>query len=210
MIIFPRMHFHFLDDYSSLDSPIHRLPVVLKLTVALVIVVTLAIVPVRHVVLFAAVGFFLFAVAAASLIPGMFLVKRLVFLEPFVLGVGALSVFQPHGGAIFASLAIRSSLCLLCLTLLANTTPFGEMLAVLRRLRVPALLITTLALMHRYLFVVLDESQRMRRARASRSFVRSRTARWRALATVCAQLFVRSTERAERVYRAMCARGWSS
>jgi energy-coupling factor transporter transmembrane protein EcfT len=31
---------------------------------------------------------------------------------------------------------------------------------------------------------------------------------WRLLATVIGQLFVHTTERAERIYMAMCARGW--
>ncbi len=67
----------------------------------------------------------------------------------------------------------------------------------LRRARMPAFLVTTLALMYRYLFVLGDEAQRMRAARASRTFARGRVRVWRALGTVIAQLFVRSTERAE-------------
>jgi cobalt/nickel transport system permease protein len=92
--------------------------------------------------------------------------------------------------------------------LLSNTTPFSEVLRVLRHVRVPALLITTLALMYRYLFVLVDEGERMKRAHACRSFVRQRRFRWRTMATVAGQLFIRSTERAERIYAAMCARGW--
>jgi cobalt/nickel transport system permease protein len=62
--------------------------------------------------------------------------------------------------------------------------------------------------MHRYLFVLLDEMERMQRARRSRTFVASRTSVWRGSAQVAALLFVRASERAERVYLAMCARGW--
>jgi cobalt/nickel transport system permease protein len=203
------MHFHTADNYSQLDSPIHRLPTWLKMAASLGLVIAVVTVPARHVIFLGSVGLFLFFVAAASLIPGTFILKRLILLEPVVLGVAVLSLFQPGGGVLFAALVARSTLCILCLTLLANTTPFGEMLAIMKRLKVPALLVTTLALMHRYLFLLLEESQRMRRARSSRTFVRSRTSAWRSLASVCSQLFVRSTERAERVYAAMCARGWS-
>lgn len=94
------------------------------------------------------------------------------------------------------------------MVLVSNTTAFSEMLGVLRRVRVPSLLITTLALMHRYLFVLVDETGRMQRARASRTFARGHRARWQTLATVLSQLFVRASERAERIYAAMCARGW--
>jgi cobalt/nickel transport system permease protein len=103
---------------------------------------------------------------------------------------------------------MRSFLCLLTVVLVSNTTPFSHVLRVLRSVRVPALLITTLALLHRYLFVLVEEAGRMQRARASRSFAPERSARWKTLATVASQLFVRASERAERIYDAMCARGW--
>ena len=94
------------------------------------------------------------------------------------------------------------------MVVLANTTPFADLLQVLRRAHVPALLVTTLALMYRYLFVLVDEARRMKRARMSRTFTAQRSVQWRTLATVVGQLFVRTTERAERIYAAMCARGW--
>jgi len=99
-------------------------------------------------------------------------------------------------------------LSLATMVLLAATTPFADLLAVLRRLRVPRLLVTTIALMYRYLFVLADEAQRLRRARQSRTFTASRRHAWRSLATVVGQLFVRATARAERIYAAMVARGY--
>jgi len=92
--------------------------------------------------------------------------------------------------------------------LLNSTTRFTDLLQVFRRLRVPALLVATLALMHRYLFVLAAETVRLRRARRSRTYAAGRWAGWQLTATIAAQLFVRTSERAERVYAAMCARGW--
>ena len=124
-------------------------------------------------------------------------------------GVAALSLWQPHGWMVFWQAVVRSTLCLAALVLLAATTPFSEIVRVLREWRVPALLLTTLTLMDRYLFVLVEESGRMQRARASRTFAaRSRWAVWRSLAETLGQLFVRSVERAGRIYAAMCARGW--
>ncbi len=105
-------------------------------------------------------------------------------------------------------MAVKSAICLLTVIVVSNTTPFSAILRVLREARVPGLLITTIALMHRYLFVLVEEAERMRRARASRTFTRQRRTRWQALSTVVGQLFVRGSERAERIYDAMCARGW--
>lgn len=119
-----------------------------------------------------------------------------------------LKALQPTAGANWWGVALKSLFCLITIIVVSNTTPFSQILQVLKRVRVPGLLITTIALMHRYLFVLADEAERMRRARASRTFVRQRGVRWQTLATVIAQLFVRASERAERIYDAMCARGW--
>ena len=149
------------------------------------------------------------AVAVLSRLSPAFLLRRLLALEPFVFGVAALSLWQPHGSIFFWHAVVRSTLCLAALVLLAATTPFSEIVRVLRAWRVPTLLLTTLALMDRYLFVLVEETGRMQRARASRTFVaRSRWTVWRSLAEMLGQLFVRSVERAGRIYAAMCARGW--
>ena len=121
---------------------------------------------------------FLIGVAGMSFVPPSFLLKRLAQMEPVVLGAGLLALFQPGGARVFAALALRTTLCLSTMLLLANTTPFPDLLAVLRRLRVPALFVTTLALMYRYLYVLVDESQRMRRAAPAGPSRRSRRAAW--------------------------------
>jgi len=198
----------FFDRHSRLDSPIHRLPASVKLVAALVMVLGLVMVTAERWPAFVVAGVLLLGVAVVSRVPPGFLVKRLLWLEPFVLGVAFLALFQPDGGRVFAVLVTRSTLCLFTMILLSSTTPFADLLDVLRRVRVPALLITTLALMYRYLFVLVAEAERMRRARASRTFTSRRAQLWKSLGTVIGQLFVRSTERAERIYAAMCARGW--
>ena len=75
-----------------------------------------------------------------------------------MVGVAVMALFQPDGLRLFLFLVAKSTLCLLTMVLLANTTPFAELLRVLKAARVPALLVTTLSLMYRYLFVLLDES----------------------------------------------------
>lgn len=202
------MRHDFLDRYSRLDSPVHRVPAGVKLPGAIALAVTTVSLPVGAWAGFCAIGLLLVGVAALSRIPARFLAGRLLLLEPLALGVAGLAVLQPGGGRIFLALLAKTSLCLLAMLLLSNTTPFDETLAVLRRIGVPALLVSTLALMYRYLFVLTEEAQRMRRARASRTFHARRWAAWRGLGTLLGQLFVRSTERAERIYLAMTARGW--
>jgi cobalt/nickel transport system permease protein len=202
------MRHDFLDRWSRLDSPIHRLPAAVKLVAALALVVAMLLVPPDKPEYVGVAALLILGVAAYSRIPASFLARRLLLLEPFVLGVAVLALFQPGGWRLFLLLVARCTLCLFVMVLLANTTPFSALLRVLKRARVPALLVTTLSLMYRYLFVLIDESQRMRRARTSRTFGPRRERSWRTAATVVSQLFIRTSERAERIYAAMCARGW--
>lgn len=202
------MRHSFLDRYSRLSSPIHRIPVGLKLTFTLLILVGSVSVPLSDSSFFIVLAGLLAVIIGLSRIPLLFLVKRLLLLELFVIGIALLSLLQSDGLSVFFGLMARSSLCLLTIVLFSNTTRFSELLERLRRWRVPALIISILALMYRYVFLLVDEMERMQRARMSRTFSKYRLSAWGSLATVVAHLFLRSTERAERIYAAMCARGW--
>jgi len=196
---------------SPTDSWVRRLPATWKLGVAFtLILVTVLAPPAGWLPWFVAMFLFLLVIIAASGISLWFLLQRLLLLLPFVLGVVVVNALAPTGRANWLAIALKSSLCLLTVMLTANTTPFSELVRALQTLRVPALLITTITLMHRYLFVLRDEAERMRRARASRTFTPGRPFQWQALSSVIGQLFVRASERAERIYDAMCARGWKS
>lgn len=194
--------------HSRLDSPMHRLSAAWKLAVALALVAGTVAVPFSWWGWFAAVFAALVLAVALGRIPVWFLVKRLLLLSPFVLGVVLVNHWHGAMTTPWQPVVVRSGLCLLTILVLSNTTPFTEVLRVLRRLRIPAAMITTLALMYRYLFVLAEEAERMRRARASRTFAHGRRRQWQATATVVGQLFVRASERAERIFAAMCARGW--
>lgn len=190
------------------DSLVHRLPAGGKLAGALAIIVGTVLLPWAWHAWFIAMALTLALTVVLSRIPLAFLTRRLLLLSPFVLGVVLVNASQSFAPGSWPGLAARSGLCLLTVLLFSNTTPFGKVLSVLKGARVPALLVTTLALMHRYLYVLADESERMRRARASRTLQRQRRMRWRLSGSVVGQLFVRASERAERIYAAMCARGW--
>ena len=202
------MRHNFLERYSRLHSPVHHWPAGVKMALACLLVLLVVLTPLAMRWLFVGVASGLVVVALATRIPLGYLGKRLLLVEPFVFGLAVLTLLQPGGWVVFLGIIIKSTLCLFTMVLLASSTPFAELVQVLRRVRVPTLLVTTVALLYRYLFVLLDEMERMTRARHSRTFSRHRWRTWKTLASVIGQLFVRSTERAERIYAAMCARGW--
>lgn len=194
--------------HPSAHGWLQRLPAGLKLAAALAIVLTAALLPRGNWTGLMVIASVLAALVATSRVPALFFLKRILLLEPLVLGVAVLMLFQPGGAALFAFILLKVNLCLLATLLLSHTTPPTEMLRVLQRLHAPRLFVTTLTLMHRYLFVLVEESGRMQRARASRTFTPGRQSQWLSRASVIGQLFVRASERAERIYYAMCARGW--
>ena len=204
----PLVHDELLNPYRHGASLIHRLPAPVKLLGAAACVLVSVLLPRTAWPAYAGMGAGLLLVALLSSVSLRHLGRRLLLAEPFAVGVALLALLQDHGLQVFLAMLAKSTLCLFCIILLNSTTRFTDLLQVFRRLRVPALLVVTLALMHRYLFVLVDETARLRRARRSRTFTTGRVFGWRLTATVAAQLFVRTSERAERVYAAMCARGW--
>ena len=193
---------------QPVSGRLQRLPAGLKLAATLGLILTVVWLPPSHWRWLPAVAVALAGLIWSSGLGWRFLLKRLLLLEPLVLGVAGLMLFQPGGGAKFALALGKTNLCLLTTLLLSQTTRFTDLLGVLRRLRLPWLFVTTLTLMHRYLFVLAEESDRMRRARASRSVTAGRRFQWQTRSSVAGLLFVRASERAERIYSAMCARGW--
>jgi cobalt/nickel transport system permease protein len=197
-----------LSPYQHGASVLHRLPPGLKLGAALACILFIVLLPRNAWGLHLAIAAGLAAIAIASRASLRQLLLRLLLVEPIVIGIALLALLRPDGGLLFFSMITKSTLCLACTILLTATTRFSDILGVLRRLRVPALLITSLALTHRFMFVLVEEMQRMLRARRSRTFVEDRAATWSGSSQVAGRLFVRASGRAERVYLAMCARGW--
>jgi cobalt/nickel transport system permease protein len=202
------MHHEYLDRYARSSSPVHRLRAIWKVVAAVAIIVLVVLSPVNWTALFMIVVCALGVIVALSKIPLRFVLTRLLFAEPFIIGVGLLTLFQPTGVLVFLKIAVKGNICVLTMVLLSNTTPFSSLLVVLQRMKVPHLFISILALMYRYIFLLVDQANRMRIARRSRTMRRGRLIAWRSGAGIVGQLFIRSMERAERVYVAMTARGW--
>jgi cobalt/nickel transport system permease protein len=200
---------HWLQSYAHLDSPIHRAPASIKLLATLVFVTGLVLIPIEHVGWMGLALALAFGLGRVARIPLSAFVGRLALAQPFALGVAVLVLFQGRGLAIFAAVMLKSTACVAAVQLLGQTTPFPDVLDVLRRARLPDVLVLALALLHRYLFVLIDESRRMRRARLARTWRTSPWQVWRSLSSVIAVSFVRSIVRAERISVAMRARGFS-
>lgn len=176
------------------------------------LVVGVALVPITQPFLLVLLAFTLWVFSRVLRVHAFKVVRRWLSLEPFVLGVLVLAGFSFPDADRWSRLLIlasKASLSLCAMVVLTEAVAWLDLLKVLRSYKVPPFFISTLELMSRYLVVFRDEARRMKNARRSRSFCSGKAHYWHLEASVGAQLFIRALNRSERIYAALCARGWN-
>lgn len=217
------MQHAFLDQYSHLDSPVHRLDPRAKLVgMFCLIVICVTTPPYLYMAFTAYLGLEL-VLLTVSRLPWKHVLKRMLVVVPFILAVAVFLPFfnrgggsynlgpvsvSAHGMLVLWNVAAKSTISVLAVILLSSTTPFPELIKGMEKLHLPGLLSTLLSFMYRYIFVLTDEVQRMRRARDSRGWSGKWLWQAKTIGHMVATLFLRSYERGERVYAAMLARGF--
>ena len=223
------MKHSFIDRYSDLDSLIHSLDPRTKLITSLAFIVAVVLTPVSNWRVFAFYFCLIAALLIISKLPPLYVLKRSLVIFPFVLLIAIFIPFFKSGEVagsyniwlwqvsvtydgllILANVVVKAWLSILSLILLSATTKFTELLKGLRQLGVPKIIVLILSFMYRYVFVLVDEVMRMRRARDSRNFGGSRLHQLRTIGNMIGTLFIRSYERGERIYAAMLSRGFDS
>ena len=218
------MEHSFLDRYSDRDSPVHRLDARVKSSMAFFFVVMVVTTPPQHLEAFVAYAGLLLWMAALSRVPISFIATRAVMVLPFsaVVAIGlpflggseTLAILGVHlsikGLWILAGVTMKSMLSVAALALLVSTTHFSSLMAGLRSLGAPPLLLDLLGLTYRFLFLLTGESMRLKRAALARGYDPKWLPQAAIVGRLAGNLFVRSYERAERVYGAMRLRGYDS
>jgi len=209
-----------LDRLSYGDTVVHRLDPRAKVVATLLFAVAVISFPKYEVL--SLLPFFLFPILIGALgdIPAGFIARKVVAVSPFAVFVGIFNpLFDPGVVAIapgvsvsagwvsFASILVKFALTISTALLLIATTSFPGICRGLRRLGLPALFVSQLLFLYRYLFVLMEEVMRVVRARDMRSFGK-RGAGVRVFVRIVGTLFLRTVERAERIYGAMLARGF--
>ena len=209
-----------LDRLSYGDTFIHRLDPRAKVVATFLFVVAVVSFPKYEVL--SLLPFFLFPVVTAALgdIPAGFIARKVAAVSPFAVFVGIFNpLFDPGTVAVapgvsvsagwvsFASILVKFTLTISAALLLIATTSFPGICRGIRRLGVPALFVSQLLFLYRYLFVLMEEAMRVVRARDMRSFG-GRGTGVRVFTRIVGTLFLRTVERAERIYAAMLARGF--
>jgi cobalt/nickel transport system permease protein len=128
------------------------------------------------------------------------------FFDRQVLGsIGAISV---TGGVIsMLTLMLKGILTVLAAYLLIATTGMEDICYALRLLHVPAMFVTQLLLIYRYITVLLTEAGRMAQAYSLRA-PGQKGIHYKAWGSFVGQLLLRTMDRAEDIYESMCLRGY--
>ena len=204
------MRHSFIDKYSYIESPLHRFNPSLKITLSLIFLFCIIALPVSLAV-WGYLGYFflLLFLIYFSNIPFSFIFKRSAIILPFLIFIVILNIFfKKNGIGIALLILVRSFLSIMTLILLISTTKFSLILQTLSKWHLPKVLIIILSFMYRYFFILIDEMEKMMRAVKLRSHENNKLKIFKIFSHIIGILFIRSYERAERVYYAMVIRGF--
>lgn len=123
--------------------------------------------------------------------------------EVFVIGTLTIT----NGMITMISILVKGLLCLLASSLLIQTTSMEQICYALGLIHVPALIITMLLFIYRYLHVFLQEYEISTQAYSLRA-PKQQGIHWKAWGPMIGLLLLRTIDRATEVYQSMCLRGY--
>ncbi|MEG1138098.1 MAG: cobalt ECF transporter T component CbiQ [Lachnospiraceae bacterium] len=106
------------------------------------------------------------------------------------------------------NLMVKAFGCVSCLYFLILTTPMIDLLEVLRRLRVPSIIIELMMLMYRFIFVLLDMGNAILTAQNCRLGHKDIKSSITSMGHMLAVLLVRAYQKSDCIYNSMEARGY--
>lgn len=209
-----------LDELAQKESPIHRIhPLIKLLTTVVYLTVVMSFDRYEIIALLPFVFYpvFIFALAELPMVP---ILKRIIFVLPFILGIGILNplfddqrvvlggILVSRGWVTFLSILIKSGLTVTVSILLIATTGMARLAAALQILKIPRIFILQLLLTYRYISVLIEEVARMQRAYSLRA-PGQKGVHLSVWGSFAGQLILRTFERAQRVYQSMSLRGFT-
>jgi len=212
--------FRLLDRLAFGNTAVHRLDPRAKVLVTLIYIVT--VISFGKYDVSALIPFFIFPAVMISVgkLPAGFVLRKVLFLTPFVLMVG---IFNPvfdreallrigpigiSGGWIScASIVVRAMLTLGAALVLVGVTGLPAICGALEKMGMPRTLAVQILFLYRYIFVLTEEGARTSRARELRAFGKKGFG-MKTFGSLVGHLLLRTWQRAERIHVAMLARGF--
>lgn len=208
------------DRLAGQDTPIHRLDPRAKLLVTVLFAVTVVSYDKYALAAMMPLALFPMAVLAQGHIPVAYLLKKVAIVSPFAVLLGLANPFLDRevvltlfglpvtgGWVSFGSIMLRFALTVSAALLLVAVSGFTRLCTGMARLGVPQVVVVQFLFLHRYLFVLMAETQRLLRARSLRS-VGAGGQGLSSYGPMVGHLALRTMARAQRIYQAMCCRGF--
>ncbi len=197
-----------VDRYSS-NSTLYGFDPRVKLVGSIALVVALSFV--RDIAALVLAIIFLLAVLAVSRVPLRHFAGTFALALPLIALAAVAMLLTSTPGAALA-MFLRISASVMALLLLVTTTPFFDVLWALRWFRVPYIICALLLFTYRYIFVMLDEMERMSMARKARGFsnrgsLLSREV-FKTISYTAGMVLVRSYKRGQDIYDGLVSRGY--
>ncbi len=127
----------------------------------------------------------------------------------FALNLNFLNITMTDNGiTIFLTVLMKSFISILLLSSLVISTSDIELLDGLRKIHVPAIIVTIIFIMYRYFFVLKEDSNTGQLAIKSRIFQKSYKTLSKRLTSLAGNLLIKSFDRAENIYKSMESRGF--
>jgi cobalt/nickel transport system permease protein len=113
------------------------------------------------------------------------------------------------GGVVTATeLFFKSLGAISCMYYLSLNTPMVDILSTLRKLGIPKLFVELMSLIYRFIFVLLDTTDKIFTAQNSRSGYSNLSSGYRSLGILVSKLFIHAYKRSDNLYTALEARGY--
>lgn len=158
-----------------------------------------------------AIAFWLTSVPAL-MIGGIALLDRSSIQADVVSGwsIGSYYLYLSQQGMIQAGLIFTRTIATVsCLYFLLLTTPFTEILQVMRQIRCPEILTELLLLMYRFIFILLSTASELWTAQQSRNGYRTYRRWFYSLSLLVSQLFRKTLENYQQFVLSTAARGFN-
>lgn len=209
-----------LDELGDLNTPIHKIHPLAKLIVTLVYLITVISFQKYEISSMLPLIFFPMLMISLSGIPTLPILKRVLIVLPLIIGIG---IFNPildqkpaflfgyitltYGWISFISILIKCLLTVIASLILISTTGMTNLGIALRILKVPKLIVLQLLLTYRYINVLMEEVILTTTAYSLRA-PRAKGILFKNWGSLMGQLLLRTIERGQNIYIAMCSRGF--
>lgn len=209
-----------LNELASQDTCIHRRDARAKLITTVMFIITVVSFDKYAVAALLPLVLYPVAISALGNIPSHVITRKLLIASPFAIMIG---IFNPildrqilmhlgslpiSGGLIsFTSILLRFILTVSAALILVAVTGFEAVCLALERMKIPRVFVVQLLFLYRYIFVLVEEGLRVRRAYAMRS-PGAHDVALRVYGSLVGHLLLRTLNRAQNIHRAMLCRGF--